>query len=189
MANFVLISGSPRVKGNTAFVLNDMANTIKEAGGDVQIFSLAGKNIGACRACNSCKSTGKCAINDGINEIAEVIKEADGLVVGSPVYFGTARGDIMNFLQRLGMLNFANNRFLDNKVGGPVVVGRRGGHTATIQEMLMFFLINGMIVPGANYWNIGFGLGTGEVAQDEEGMANFRIFAAKLNSVADKVKN
>ncbi len=188
MAKFVLISGSPRSKGNTAFVLNEMSNIMKEMGSETQIFSLAGKNISACKACNACKSTGKCAINDGMNEMAEVIKEADGLVVGAPVYFGTARGDMMNFLQRLGMLNFANNRFLDGKVGGPVVVARRGGHTATIQEMLMFFFISGMVVPGANYWNIGFGAEPGSVIQDEEGMANFRLFAANLAALADKIK-
>ncbi|MDO4542129.1 MAG: flavodoxin family protein [Bacillota bacterium] len=188
MSKFVLISGSPRSKGNTAFVLNEMANIIREMGDEVQIFSLVGKNINSCKACNACKSTGKCSIDDGMNEIAAVIKEAEGLVVGAPVYFGTARGDMMNFLQRLGMLNLANQRFLDGKVGGPVAVARRGGHTATIQEMLMFFFINGMVVPGAKYWNMGFGGGAGEVAQDEEGMENFRLFAAKLSQLAAKLK-
>ncbi|MEG0873933.1 MAG: flavodoxin family protein [Clostridiales bacterium] len=188
MAKIVLVSTSPRTKGNTAFVLNEMANVIREVGSEVEVFSLAGRNINACKACNSCKSTGKCAFDDGMNEMMEVLKNADGMIIGAPVYFGTARGDCMNFLQRLGMLNFANDRFLDGKIGGPVAVARRGGQTATIQEMLMFFFINGMTVPGSKYWNMGFGGAPGEVAKDEEGMDTFRLFAANVAELADKVK-
>lgn len=188
MTKIVLLSTSPRSKGNTAYVINEMANTIREFNVEADVFSFAGKDIRSCRGCNGCKETGKCVIDDGLNEMVELLKQADGLIVGAPVYFGTARGDCMNFLQRLGKLNFVNNRFLTNKVGGPVAVGRRGGHTSTIQEMLMFFFINGMTVPGSSYWNMGFGLNPGDVANDEEGINTLKLFAANVAELAIKLK-
>lgn len=187
MAKIVLISTSPRKKGNTMLAMGEMAAAIQENGGEAEVYSFAGKSFGSCKACYACKKTGKCAIDDGVNEMAEVLKQADGMIIGAPVYFGTARGDCMNFLQRLGMINFANDRFLGGKVGGPITVARRGGHTATLSEMLMFFFINGMIVPGANYWNMGFGKVPGEVAEDTEGMENFKLFAANVLKIANQM--
>ena len=188
MTKIICISTSPRKKGNTMLAMEEMAKTIQENGGESEIYSLAGKTIASCRACNACNKTGKCAIDDGVNEMAEIIKNADGMIIGAPVYFGTARGDCMNFLQRLGMINLSNQRFLDGKVCGPIAVARRGGHTATLSEMLMFFFINGMIVPGAKYWNMGFGRLPGEVAEDIEGVENFKSFAANVLKVAKQMK-
>jgi len=176
----VLLSGSPRAAGNTFQALTECAKVLEEAGMETEIITLSGKTIAGCTACNSCKKTGACAIKDDFNQLAEKIKAAEGFIVGSPVYFGTARGDVMNFLQRLGMISYGSTNWLAGKVGGPVVVGRRGGHTATLQEMLMFFFINGMIVPGSSYWNILFGKQPGEVMEDEEGIRVIRTFAANV---------
>ena len=116
------------------------------------------------------------------------IREADGFIVGAPVYFGTARGDVMNLLQRVGMVSRANGGWMSGKVGGPVVVARRGGQTATLQEMLMMYFICGMTVPGSTYWNIAFGQAPGTVAEDEEGVATMRTFAENVAFLIQKIR-
>ena len=181
--NVILISGSPRAGGNTELVLKACAEVLAAAGLKPEILSLRGKNIGSCLACDKCCINGRCIIDDGSGEIFDKIAQAKGLIVGAPVYYGTARGDMMCLLQRLGMVSARNGRFLDGMVGGPIAVARRGGHTASIQEMLMFCFICGMIVPGANYWNMVFGREKGECLQDEEGMATARLFAANVAKV------
>jgi multimeric flavodoxin WrbA len=174
----ILLSASPRAKGNTMDILNVCAGAMRAKGVATNIISLAGKKINACVACGKCSDgLGRCAINDDFQPIAEEIKPARGFIIGAPVYFGTARGDAMNFLQRLGMISRSGDNFLARKVGGPLAVARRGGHTATIQEMLMFFFINGMTVPGADYWNMVFGRLPGEAIQDEEGVKTAFTFA------------
>ena len=185
MHKVVIISGSPRPDGNTMDVLSVAAEEIKNAGCEAEIISLAGKEIKACIACPNCCANGKCILDDGANEIFAKIAEADGLIIGAPVYFGTARGDVMNLLQRLGMYSSRHDKFLNGMVGGPVVLGRRGGHTATIQEMLMFYFICGMTVCGSNYWNIVYGRNKGEALEDEEGVATIRQFA---RNVAETIK-
>lgn len=177
MHKVILISGSPRADGNTTDMIRVAAAEIEAAGCETEIVSLAGKSIRACQACPNCNSAGHCVIDDGANEIFAKIASADGLIVGAPVYFGTARGDMMNLLQRLGMYSFRHDNFLDGMVGGPIVVGRRGGHTATLQELLMFSFICGMTVCGSNYWNIVYGRNKGEALQDKEGVETVRQFA------------
>jgi multimeric flavodoxin WrbA len=107
--------------------------------------------------------------------------------VGSPVYVGTARGDVMAALQRIGQVSKKSDQFLAGMVGGPVAVAARGGHTFTLQEMLMFFLINDMIVPGSTYWNMVFGWHPGEVWQDKEGTETVRHFAANVANLIKKL--
>ncbi|MCL1905475.1 MAG: flavodoxin family protein [Clostridiales bacterium] len=179
----ILLSGSPREGGNTEQVLTACAEELKNSGLQPEIISLRGKSIGSCNACGHCNSTGRCALGDGANDIFDKIKEARGLIVGAPVYYGTARGDVMCFLQRLGMISARNGRFLDGMVGGPIAVARRGGHTATIQELLMFSFICGMIVPGSDYWNMVFGRDKGECQEDVEGMGTARLFAVNVAKV------
>jgi multimeric flavodoxin WrbA len=183
----VLICGSPRPHGNTAQTLAACAKTLESQGLETKIISLADKKIASCVACYSCKGgDGHCAIQDGFNEIADEVATADGLIVGAPVYFGTARGDMMCLLQRLGMVSRGGPKFLKGMVGGPIALARRGGATVAIQEMLMFYFINGMIAVGADYWNMLFGgIEEGSVHQDTEGMNNIQVFA---NNVADVVK-
>ncbi|KUG18941.1 MAG: flavodoxin family protein [Methanomicrobiaceae archaeon] len=180
MKKVLLLCGSPRPEGNTAQVIRECAKVIADHGVEAETVSLAGTVIESCIACRTCAANGMCIIEDGLNEIIEKLRESDGFIVGSPVYFGTARGDVMAALQRIGMVSMASDNFLSRKVGGPIAVARRGGHTATIQEMLMFFLINDMIVPGSIYWNIVFGKEPGEAVRDEEGMRTVRRFAENV---------
>jgi len=130
-----------------------------------------------------------CVLEDGLSDIIDSIRGAEGFIVASPVYFGTARGDVMAALQRIGMVSRSTDRFLTWKVGGPIAVARRGGHTATIQEMLMFFLINNMIVPGSTYWNIVFGWNPGECWKDVEGMNTVRVFAENVARLIAKISS
>jgi len=180
MKKVILLCGSPRPKGNTAQIMEECARIIREEGLEAEIFSLAGKNIQSCTACYQCRDQGTCVLDDGLDDLIEKLRGAEGFIVGSPVYFGTARGDVMAALQRIGMVSMASDQFLSWMVGGPIAVARRGGHTATIQEMLMFFFINEMIVPGSNYWNMVFGREPGEVWNDQEGVGTVRLFARNV---------
>lgn len=183
----VLISGSPREKGNTMAALTKCAAAIEEAGVEAEIISLHDKEIKGCKACRACGKLGKCAIDDGLNEIIEKVKEADGYIVGAPVYYGTARGEIMNAIQRIAMVAGTNGKWLAGKVGGPIVVARRGGLTATIQEMLMHFFISGVTVPGSTYWNILFGGPEGAVLEDEEGIGTVETFGKNMAELIKKI--
>jgi multimeric flavodoxin WrbA len=180
MGKVLLVSASPRRNGNTAQLIEECAGIIAQNGLETEIVSLAGMDIRSCLACGKCAKLGECKQDDGLNGVIARIKEAEGLIVGTPVYFGTARGDLMSALQRIGMVSKSTDGFLSRKVGGPVAVARRGGHTATIQELLMFYLINDMIVPGSYYWNMVFGAKEGEVWEDEEGILVVRRFAENV---------
>jgi multimeric flavodoxin WrbA len=180
MKKVLLLCGSPKREGNTAQVLKECAKVIEGEGVQTEMITLAGLGIQSCTACMQCAETGECSIDDQLNGIIEKIREAKGFIVGAPVYFGTARGDVMAALQRIGMVSMASDGFLSRKIGGPIAVARRGGHTATLQEMLMFYLINDMIVPGSTYWNMVFGHQPGDVWKDTEGMDTIRRFAENV---------
>lgn len=183
----VLVSGSPKPNGNTALLMQECSKVIQEHGVAAEIVSFAGMKIESCIGCRECSKSGECGLDDGLNEIIHKIRGAEGLIVGTPVYFGTARGDVMCALQRIGYVSRNSDNFLTGKVGGPIAVARRGGQTLTLQEMLMFFLINDMIVPGSSYWNMVFGRLPGEALNDEEGMATIRHFAANVAELVKKL--
>ena len=187
MPKVLLISGSPKAEGNTAQLIQECARIIEEQGVETEIVSFSEMKIESCTACGKCSELGYCSLEDGLNEIIKKLREAQGFIVGSPVYFGTARGDVMAALQRMGYVSRMTDRYLSGKVGGPIAVARRGGHTFTLQEMLMFFLINDMIVPGSTYWNMVFGRLPGEVWQDKEGIETIRHFAANVANLVKKL--
>jgi multimeric flavodoxin WrbA len=187
MSKIILISGSPKPDGNTAQLMGECAKVIQEQGVEAEVISFAGMSIGSCTACGKCSETGECDIHDDLSGIIEKIRGAQGLIVGSPVYFGTARGDVMSALQRIGYVSMHSNKFLAGMVGGPVAVARRGGQTLTLQEMLMFFLINDMIVPGSTYWNMVFGRLPGDVWKDQEGIDTIRHFAGNVAKLVKKL--
>jgi multimeric flavodoxin WrbA len=189
MPKVLLISGSPKPEGNTAQLMRECARIIEEQGVRTEIVSLAGRKIESCTACGECTELGYCSLDDGLNEIMTKVRESEGFIVGSPVYFGTARGDVMAALQRIGYVSRMTDRFLSGKVGGAIAVARRGGQTFTLQEMLMFFLINDMIVPGSTYWNMVFGRLPGEVWKDTEGIETIRHFAANVANLVRRLYN
>ena len=187
MSKIILISGSPKPDGNTAQLMGECAKVIQEQGVEAEVISFAGMSIGSCTACGKCSETGECDIHDDLSGIIDKLRTAQGFIVGTPVYFGTARGDVMSALQRIGYVSMHSNKFLAGMVGGPVAVARRGGQTLTLQEMLMFFLINDMIVPGSNYWNMAFGRLPGDVWKDQEGIDTIRHFAGNVAKLVKKL--
>lgn len=181
MSKVIFLSGSPNANGNTVQVFGEMAKVVESKGVETEIISLAGMNI-------KDPMNFQGGYNDGFDEIIEKIKDADGLIVGGPVYWGTVRSEMMTALQRLAMASMQDGNFLAQKVGGPVAVARRGGLTSSIQEMMMFFLSNDMIVPGSTYWNIVFGQAPGSALEDEEGMGTVTHFAENVANLINKLK-
>lgn len=189
MADIVLLSGSPRKNSNTVEVLEICAEEIEKNGLSTEILSLRGMKIQSCIACNKCVKKGNCVLKDGLDEIIDEIREADGFIPAAPVYFGTARGDIMSALQRIGKVSRGTDQFLSGMVGGPIVVARRGGHTFTFQEMSMVFPINNMIMVGSNYWNMVFALEEGTTNTDEEGIGTVRLFSENVTNLIKKLRD
>ncbi len=189
MKKVILVCGSPRYDGNTMTVLKACADAIEKLGVQAEIIDIGAMDIQSCLACPVCQAEDfHCVRRDGANELFAQIAEADGLIVAAPVYFGTARGDMMNFLQRLGRTSRRSGDFLDGMIGGPIAVARRGGHTATIQEMLMFCFICGMIVPGSTYWNMVVAGEKDTAEQDEEGMATVLRFAGRVAELVKQLR-
>jgi multimeric flavodoxin WrbA len=186
----ILLCGSPRPSGNTFLVLEECAKVMAKAGVEGEMISLAGKKITSCIACYRCIKEKKCSQEDDLQPIIERLRQDDvgGLIIGSPVYFGSARGDVMNALQRIGMVNRASGGFLTGKVGGAIAVARRGAHTVTIQQMLMFFLMSDMVVAGSTYWNMLIGRKPGEALNDQEGMDTVRHFADNVAKLVLKLE-
>jgi multimeric flavodoxin WrbA len=180
MAKVILLSGSPNAEGNTVQVLRECAKTIEQCGLEAEVISLAGMKLHDAMDFTSG--------GDGFDAVIAKIKEADGLIVGSPVYWGTARAQMMTALQRIAMASAQQGHFLSRKVGGPIAVARRGGSTTSLAEMMMFFLANDMIVPGSTYWNIVFGQTPGQALQDEEGINTIRRFGENVAFLIRKIK-
>ncbi len=183
------IAGSPRVEGNTEKLVTEALKTAAEEGAQTELIRLANKEIKPCDACLSCRKTGECRIKDDFQEIFEKMIKADGIILASPVYFGSATPQIMALIDRAGYISGARGRVFENKVGGPLVVARRAGQNFTFAQLLFFFLHQGMIVPGSTYWNIAFGREKGEVLEDREGLRTARNFAKKIVWLIKKIKN
>ncbi|WP_458404117.1 flavodoxin family protein [Methanobrevibacter sp.] len=189
MSKVILLNASPRANSNTGIVLEECAGEIEAEGVETEILSLRGMKIQSCVACLKCTETGNCVLNDGLDEIIDKIRDADGFIPAAPVYFGTARGDVMAALQRIGKVSRGGDKFLDWMVGGPIAVARRGGVTLTLQEMLMFFAINNMIVAGSTYWNMVIAGPEGTALEDEEGIETIRLFARNVARIIKRVRD
>lgn len=174
------ISGSPRSQGNTEKLLRIALEVLEDKGIETELISLVGKLILPCTACMACKKEPRCVLEDDFDPIFHKMVSSDGFIVGSPVYFGSATAEIVALLDRAGYVARQNGNLFNRKVGGPVVVARRIGQNFTLAQLLMWFMINGMIVPGSSYWNIAFGREKGDVVEDEEGIRTIRTFAENL---------
>lgn len=173
----LLINGSPKTNGNTAFALNEMAEVFAEQGVEAEIIQVGNQAIRGCIACGGCRKSGKCIFDDTVNEVALKFEEADGIVLGSPVYYASANATLIAFLDRL----FYSTRFDKRmKVGSSVTVARRGGCSATFDELNKYFTISGMPVASSHYWNSIHGAAPGEAAQDAEGIATVRNLAKNM---------
>lgn len=172
-----MINGSPRAEGNTYVALREMEKIFKEEGIETEILNVGGKDIRGCIACGSCAKNGKCVFDDMVNEAAPKFEDCDGLVVGSPVYYASANATLIAFLDRL----FYSTGFDKTmKVGASVVVARRGGLSATFDELNKYFTISGMPVASSQYWNSIHGRMPGEAMEDGEGLQTMRVLARNM---------
>ncbi len=175
--NVLMINGSPRGNGNTAIALREMKNVFAQEGIEVTELNVGTKAIRGCIACNKCAELGKCVFDDAVNEAAPLLAKADGVVVASPVYYASANGNLISFLDRL----FYSCRCdLTMKVGASVVCARRGGCSATFDELNKYFTISGMPLASSQYWNSIHGRLPGEAEQDEEGKQTMRALARNM---------
>jgi len=173
----LLLNGSPKAKGNTALALSEMAAVFAQEGIEAEIIQVGNQDIRGCIACGSCGKNGKCVFDDAVNEIAAKFEAADGLVIGSPVYYAGANATLMALLQRL----FYSTRFDKTmKVGASIAIARRGGCSATYDEMNKFFGISGMPIASSQFWNSVHGGAPGQAAQDAEGMQTMRTLARNM---------
>lgn len=175
--NVLMINGSPRGNGNTAIALREMKNVFAQEGIEVTELNVGAKAVRGCIACNKCTELGKCVFDDAVNEAAPLLAKADGVVVASPVYYASANGNLISFLDRL----FYSCRCdLTMKVGASVVCARRGGCSATFDELNKYFTISGMPLASSQYWNSIHGRLPGEAEQDEEGKQTMRALARNM---------
>ena len=173
----LMINGSPRENGNTAIALDEMKNVFEAEGVETEIVQVGNKNVRGCVACGRCAKLGKCVFDDIVNELAPDFEAADGLVIASPVYYASANATLIAVLDRL----FYSTPFIKAmKVGASVVCARRGGCSATFDELNKYFTISNMPVASSQYWNSIHGRAPGEAQQDEEGKQTMRVLARNM---------
>ena len=174
----LMINGSPHAKGNTAIALSEMKKIFEAEGIEVNFVHVGNKLVRGCIACGKCFELGHCVFNDIVNETAPLFEQADGLVVGTPVYYASANATTIAFLDRLF---FSTHFDKSMKVGAGVVIARRAGTTATYDELNKYFAMNCMPIATSQYWNNAFGREQGEAVQDAEGMQTMRTLARNMS--------
>ncbi len=173
----LVLNGSPRKDGNTAIALQELISVLEKEGIETEEIRVGNMDIRGCIACGSCSRTGKCAFDDIVNEIAPKLEAADGLVAASPVYYASANATLIACLDRL----FYSTGFDKTmKVGAAIAVARRGGCSATFDELNKYFTISGMPVASSQYWNSVHGCEKGEATQDSEGLQTVRTLARNM---------
>lgn len=181
----LMINGSPRANGNTSIALEEMEKVFAQEGVETEILSIGNRDIRGCIACGRCAETGKCVFDDIVNEAAPKFEACDGLVVASPVYYASANATLVAFLTRL----FYSTHFDKSmKVGAAVVAARRGGLSATFDELNKFFTIAGMPVASSCYWNSIHGRLPGEALQDAEGLRVMRTLARNMTFLMKSIQ-
>ena len=178
MSKVLILNGSPHKNGCTARALDEMIKVFTEEGVETELIQVGNKAIRGCIACNSCAGTGRCVFDDLVNEVAPKFEEADGLVVGSPVYYGSPNGNLLSFMDRL----FYSTHFSKHmKVGASVVSCRRGGNTASFDVLNKYFTISAMPVASSTYWNQVHGFSAEDVEKDREGLQTMRNLARNMS--------
>ena len=173
----LMINGSPRVGGNTSIALQEMEKIFAQEGIEVETVQVGNQAIRGCIACGTCAKQGKCVFDDAVNAVAPKFEACDGLVIASPVYYASANGTLISFLDRL----FYSTHFSKAmKVGASVVVARRGGLSSTFDELNKYFTDAGMPVASSQYWNSVHGRAAGEASQDAEGLQTMRTLARNM---------
>ena len=178
MAKVLLLNGSPHPRGCTATALQEMISVFETEGIETELIQVGNKSIRGCIACGSCAKTGKCVFDDLVNEVAPKFEAADGLVIGSPVYYASPNGTILSFMDRL----FYSTHYSKHmKVGAAVVSARRGGNTASFDVLNKYFSISGMPIASSTYWNQVHGFTAEDVRKDLEGLQTMRNLARNMS--------
>lgn len=173
----LLLNGSPNANGCTYTALSEVAKTLEENGVSAEILHVGNMNIRGCISCGKCRELGKCVFDDIVNVVGDKLREADGLVIGSPVYYASANGTLVSLLDRLF---FSNRADLTMKVGAAVVSARRGGCSSTFDELNKYFTISGMPVASSQYWNSVHGFTADDVRKDLEGLQVMRALGRNM---------
>ncbi|MBO5907913.1 MAG: flavodoxin family protein [Clostridia bacterium] len=173
----LIINGSPHKAGTTATALTEAMNTLKDGGAEVELLHVGLEDIRGCRGCLACKKTGKCIIDDCVNEIAKKLDEADGLLIGSPVYYASPNGTLISLLDRLFYSSHSDKTM---KVGAAVVCARRGGCSASFDVLNKYLTISGMALATSTYWNQVHGAVGEDALLDQEGLACMRNLARNM---------
>lgn len=184
----LLISGSPHKAGNTFLALSEAAKELEKNGLEAEIISIGTHPVRSCIACNSCKAKGEnmCVFDDDLcNEVTAKMKESDGLIIGSPVYYGQPNGGLLALIQRA---LYSAGSYFTGKPAAAVAVCRRGGATAAMQTMTMPFMMMHMPIVTSQYWNIVYGRDAGEAALDQEGMQTMRSLAKNMATMLNALK-
>ena len=181
----LMLNGSPKAKGNTSIALQEMEQVLHENGIETETVLVGNKDIRGCVACGSCYEKGKCVFDDVVNELAPKFEEADGLVIASPVYYASANATLIACLDRL----FYSTHFDKTmKVGASVVCARRGGCSATFDELNKYFTISNMPIASSQYWNSIHGRNPGEAQMDEEGRRTMRTLARNMSFLMKSIQ-
>ena len=173
----LILNGSPKKNGNTAIAIQEMVKIFDEEGIETELIQVGSMMIRGCVSFNTCSKTGKCTIDDEVNKIAPKFEEADGLIVASPVYYASANATLVACLDRLF---YSTNFDKTMKVGASVVVARRGGCSATFDELNKYFTLSGMPVASSQYWNSVHGNAPGDASEDLEGLQTMRTLARNM---------
>jgi len=186
----IAINGSPRKEGNTAALLKELLSGLEDEGVETELIHIGGKKVHGCTACMKCfeMKNGQCVFNDDpINECIAKMREADGIVIGSPTYFADVSTEVKALIDRAGFVSMANGGFLARKAGAAVVAVRRAGAVHAYDTINHLFGISNMITVGSSYWNLGVGLQPGDVNEDAEGMQTMRNLASNMAWLLKKI--
>lgn len=178
----VAFNGSPRKEGNTYEALKIVAEQLEKENIEVEIIHVGNKKILGCTACGSCFKIRdeRCIINDEVNEWIQKMKEADGIILGSPVHFSAISSTMKSFLDRASYVSSANRGLYRNKVGAAVVAVRRAGGLPAFNQLINYITYAEMVMPTSNYWNVIYGQKPGEALQDDEGVQIMRILGKNM---------
>ena len=188
----IAFNSSPRKEGNTFAILNMVLEEIKGAGIETEIYSMAGKPIQGCVSCYQClkNKDGKCAMEKDIaNECIAKMREADGILLGSPTYFSDVTAGMKALIERAGLVARANGYFLKRKVGAGVVAVRRAGAIPAFNSLNLFLFYNQMILPGSSYWHMAIGRDPGEVKNDAEGVQTMKTLGQNMAWLLKKLNS
>lgn len=189
--NVIAFNGSPKAEGNTYQAIKIVTDELEKEGISTEIIHVGDKKIRGCIACGGCTKNQdeKCVIDDDVNDCIQKIKAADGIIIGSPVYYASMAGTMKCFLDRVFYVSGANGNLYRHKVGASVIAVRRSGEVATFDHLNHYFTISEMFVPGSNYWNVIHGRMPGEITQDIEGVQTMRVLGKNMAWLIKQLKS